>query len=118
MLDRKFSQIPITKDDNFAALLTADTVVRWLGSQVADDVFSLRETQICDVLPYAEDPENYSFAPRETTLFEVLERFRNFEARGKRLDAILMTQTGKKSEAFLGIVTVADLPKLLSKLQP
>jgi predicted transcriptional regulator len=117
MHKHSFSQIPITKSGSFHALLTANTVARWLGAQVDDDVFSVDETTIVEVLKYTEDPENHSFLSKGSTLFQVLECFDDFVHRGKRLEAVLITERGKQSEALLGILTVYDLPKVLSKIQ-
>lgn len=111
-----FSQIPITRSGNFLALLTTNTITRWLGTQVADEIFSM-ETKVAEVLQYREDPENHIFLSKGSALVQVLEHFDDFERRGKRLEAVLITETGKKSEKLLGILTVYDLPKVLSKIQ-
>lgn len=116
MHKHSFSQIPITKSGSFLALLTANTITRWLGAQVADFVFSVDETTIAEVLKYTEDPMNHTFLSRGSTLFQVLECFDDFERRGKRLEAILITEKGKKSEALLCILTVYDFPKVLSNI--
>jgi predicted transcriptional regulator len=117
MHKHSFSQIPITKSGSFLALLTANTVARWLGAQVDDDDFSADGTTIAKVLKYTEDPENHAFLSKGSTLFQVLERFDVFERRGKSLEAVLITEKGNKSEALLGILTVFDLPKVLIKIQ-
>jgi hypothetical protein len=113
MFEGSFSQIPIYDDGNgFQGLLTANTVARWLGANVKDDLFSLDETSVADVFGFTEDKDNFSFLSRDSTLFEALERFQTYESNGKRLEAILITQTGKPSEALLGITTVWDLPRI------
>ena len=117
MHKHSFSQIPITTSGTYLALLSANTIARWLGSQVDDDVFSVDETTIGEVLKYAEDTEDHTFMSKGSTLFQVLECFDDFERRGKRLEAVLITEKGNKSEALLGILTVFDLPKVLIKIQ-
>jgi len=54
---------------------------------------------------------------RDSTLFEALERFQDFERRGKKLEAVLITQNGKLSETLLGIITIWDLPKIYEALE-
>ena len=117
MFEQSFSQMPVYDGAIFVGLLTANTVARWLGASVAEDIFSLSETPVSDVLGYTEDKNNFSFLRRDSTLFEVLERFQTFEREGKRLEAILITQNGKLSEALLGIVTIWDLPKIHEALE-
>ncbi len=79
-------------------------------------MFSLRETTIAQVLKYTEDPENHCFLGRTASLFDALARFEDFTARGKDLDAILLTHNVRADEALLGILTLYDLPKILELL--
>ena len=50
MLQKSFSQIPIYTDKEFKALLTTNTVTRWLGSSIEEDIFILSETTIKNIL--------------------------------------------------------------------
>ncbi len=111
-----FSQLPILSDGKVVALLTSETVVRWLASELCNDLVSLSETKIEAVLPHTEDREHYCFLPRRATLQEALARFEDFTGRGKDLDAVLITQDGKCDQGLLGILTVYDLPAILETL--
>jgi CBS domain-containing protein len=116
MAKKDISQVPITAKDNFKALLTNDTITRWLGLNVKEDIFCLSECAIGKVLEYAESADNFKFISKTSTLFETMETFHVFENQGKKLDAALITETGKESEKIIGIVTVADFPKMIQKL--
>lgn len=118
MYGQSFSQLPIYNGSAFAGLLTSDTVARWLGACVNDDVFSLMETLVQEVLQYSEttDGTNVQFISRNTTLFDVLELFQTFEHQGRRLEAILITHNGKPDEKALGIITVWDLHTIYKAL--
>lgn len=116
MFERSYSQIPVYDDDSFTGLLTTNTVSRWLGSCVQDDIFSLEETPVFTVLHYAEVEDNYRFLSRHATLFEAIEAFNSHEKRGKRLESILITERGKPSESLLGIITIWDLPRIHQEL--
>ncbi|MGI9076789.1 MAG: CBS domain-containing protein, partial [Gemmatimonadaceae bacterium] len=50
MRENGFSQVPVMEDTHFAGLLTSDAVTRWLGAQIEDDVISLGEARVADVL--------------------------------------------------------------------
>jgi predicted transcriptional regulator len=117
MAERSYSQLPISGPSGFAGLLTANTVTEWLGANVAADIFSLRETTIAEVLKHTEPADAHVFLSRRATLYEVLEQFHKAEAQGKRLNAVLVTENGRPTEALMGIVTVSDLPELLGKLK-
>jgi len=114
----KFSQLPVTDAGQFLGLLTSNTVARWLGGEAKEEIVSLADTSVRDVLRHTEDPDHFVFLARESTLFEVLEHFDGFEARGKRLDALLVTHAGKRSETLLGIITLWDTPKILKLVGP
>jgi len=117
MRENGFSQAPVVEDTSFVGLLTSDCVARWLGAQVQDDVISLGEARVDDVLRFAESEDNYAFVGRTLSLVALLEEFAGFEERGERLDAVLITESGKQSEKLLGIVTIADLPRVLAALR-
>lgn len=107
-----YSQAPVLRGGRYLELLTANTITRWLGANVADEIFSLLETSISDVLKYTEDPEHVVFLRPETPVFEALELIQRQEAKGKRVEAILVTNSGKPGESLLGMLTIWDLPKL------
>jgi hypothetical protein len=83
-----------------------------------EEIVSLADTSVRDVLRHTEDPNHFVFLSREATLFNVLEHFDDFEARGKRLDALLVTHAGKPNETLLGIITLWDTPKILKRVGP
>jgi len=116
MREGSFSQLPVTVDARVAALLTSETIARWLASEIANDLVSLADTPISNVLPHAEDPNQYCFLPRSATVFDVLDRFEDYVSRGKDLDAILITDSGNSDQTLLGIVTIHDLPAALKML--
>lgn len=111
-----FSQLPVLSEGKVIALLTAETIVRWLASEVSNDLVSLLDTKIEAVLPHTEEQEHYCFLPRQATLQDAVARFEDFTARGKDLDAILISQDGKPDQKLLGILTVYDLPAILETL--
>lgn len=119
MYEHDYSQIPIVGNGTFAGLLTSNTIVRWLGARSNRGTVgpNQMETPIADVLRYSEYADNYRFVSRDTTLFEVLEYFQDYEQKGKRLDALLITHHGKSTESFLGIITVWDFPRVYQSLK-
>lgn len=112
MAKHRFSQVPIYGQEGFIALLSANTVTMWLGANVDEDIVSLGETSVKEVLDYAEDADNCLFVGKTTSLVEVLQAFHDYQSGGKRLEAVLITETGSPSQSVLGIITVWDLPRI------
>jgi predicted transcriptional regulator len=116
MFQKSFSQLPVIDESkSITDILTANTIARWLAQKIEDDVFSLEETKIIEVLNFQEYKENYQIISRKTTLFEIIELFSNRLRKGY-FDAAIITQNGKNNEKILGIVTQADLSSIYQKL--
>jgi predicted transcriptional regulator len=109
-----FSQLPVLDSGSLIAVVTTNSVVRWLGANVTEDIFSLQESTVEDVLKHAEFPDNFELVSRDCDVFKVLDLFRSHDEEGRRLDAILITNSGKTSEKMLGIISPWDLPRLHS----
>jgi CBS domain-containing protein len=112
MLAGSFSQLPVCDDGRLAALLTAETIARWLGSKLESGLGLVEEEPVAAILEFTEDPDIYRIVPRTSTVFDLLELFDDFAARGKYLDAVLITHQGKAAETPLSIVTTFDIPTL------
>lgn len=110
-----FSQLPIYDEQTFRGLLTAETIARWLAGTL-EDGFAL-EAPVSDVVQHQEDPDNYTFFGRTATVADGLAAFDTFLRRGKRLEAVLVTHSGHKTESPLAIVTIHDVPKLRQAIQ-
>jgi predicted transcriptional regulator len=116
MFQKNFSQLPVIDESkSIIDILTANTIVRWLAQKIEDDIFSLEETKIIEVLNFQEYKENYQIINRKTTLFEIIELFSSRLRKGY-FDAAIITQNGKSSEKILGIITQADLSSVYQKL--
>ena len=112
MRDGSFSQLPVYDGTIFVGLLTAGTVARWVAGNLADGQELMEEEKVADVLRHQEDPENHAFLGRSSTVLDGLAAFDSFLHRGKQLEAVLLTDSGRPTEPPLGIVTIHDIPKL------
>ncbi len=116
MFENSFSQLPVYENNKFYDLLTNNTISRWLGANVKEEIISLRETPVIEVLIFTEVKDNYYFLEKDASIESALEKFNEFEAMGTPLDAILITQNGSPMEELIGIITYTDLPKILNLL--
>jgi predicted transcriptional regulator len=113
MLAGAFSQLPVLSGRGIVALLTAETIARWVGASLQGDLGLIEEVTVEEVLAFTEDPHHHwEVTARDRTAFEALARFDYYATRGWSLDALLITANGKPTEAVLGILTTFDIPKL------
>ncbi len=116
MFENDLSQLPVVSQDGVTGILTTNTIVRWLGAQVAEDIFSLTETTVAEVLQYKEEDETWKCIPRHSTLVEAVEFFEQELHQGHRPVALIITHSGRQHEKPLGIITPWDLPEIYQRI--
>ena len=114
MYEGDYSQLPVLENENFVDLLTSDTIVRWIAANKEEGGYLLENVTIREVLTYKEFDENYKFISRNTTLIEALKVFEEVEYKKQPLDALLITNDGKKEQKLLGIITHYDVSRMVS----
>jgi CBS domain-containing protein len=113
MREGGFSQLPVYHDKwQFAGLLTANTLARWLASAVTDGILELDPVPISTVIAYTEDNKHVAFAKPQDTLDRVMQAFQQAQDDGRRREAVLIAANGKRDREPLGIITVHDLGKV------
>ena len=113
---RNFSQVPVMSHGRLVGLLTTTTVSRWLAAQARHGLVDLTDHSVGDALKHIEHEGNWRVVARSALLADVLDAFDVAKAAGKRLDAVLVTHSGRPTEALIGIITIHDMPKILRSL--
>ena len=111
LYEANYSQMPVRDRDAWIGLLTTDTIARWTAARTARGLSYDESTPVREVLPYAEDPDNFRIVSEQTTAAEVSQLFERVAAQGRVLVAVLVTPTVGPPDP-LGIVTAFDLPRL------
>ena len=112
LYEADFSQMPVRDRDAWVGLLTTDTIARWTAARSARGLGYDETTPVREVLPYAEDPDNFRVVGADATADSVVALFDGFAADGRSLAAVLVTPLGEPQGGLLGIVTAADLPRI------
>ena len=110
-----YSQFPVYEGDRFIGLLTENGITRCLAHHTVTKLTLIEcaEILIENLLPEEEARSNCSFIARNISVDEVIEQFSD----SLFLEAVLITQNGKKSEKLLGIATRWDILKYLQRNQ-
>jgi predicted transcriptional regulator len=112
-----YTQAPVYDDGRMIGLLTSNMIVKWMGiSLSSDDSFDIERVKISDVLKIAGHENNYEVVSVNKSLFEIPELFYRWQQRGKKLEAVFITQNGDISEPLKGIITKRDLPQVYREL--
>ena len=73
MKENEFSQVIVKADDAFS-LVTTEGIAEWLTHQIVEDVISISETKLSDVLPH-EVPDSFVVIDRNKTLDHARDAF-------------------------------------------
>jgi predicted transcriptional regulator len=104
---RDYSQFPAYEGERFKGLLTENGITRWLAHHVDTSLslIDLDDVPVTKVLAKEDDRKNHRFVARATRVDDVSSLF----AAHALLEAVLITATGKETEALLGIATRWDI---------
>lgn len=110
----KHSQFPVFENNELIGLLTENGIANWLAEHVDDDVFSLSETSVKDVVMVEENKDDYILVSDKMSVYEAEALFYNrFKSNNKVLTLIISTkEKPKHANDLVGIVTAWDLPDL------
>lgn len=118
MVEGDFTRLPVYDDDGtFVGLLTANAIARWVAARLAGPTNSLMEEPVDVVLGYGEN-SRYEVVDKRRLVTDVVALFQDAHRKGRRLETVLVTPTGAKTEKPMGIVTIQDLPDLYALITP
>lgn len=111
-----YSQLPVVEHETVVAMLTSNMIIRWLGKNLPMASLDLKQILVSDLLRHTVQEDNFKVISAEASLFEALDLFCHYQAKKKKLEAILITRHGHPGEPLLGIITNRDLPLIQREL--
>ncbi|MFW5891120.1 MAG: CBS domain-containing protein, partial [bacterium] len=116
--DYDFTQFPIFSNEEFIGVLSENGITRWLSRKVEDDVLSIKETKVEEVLDLEESKDNFGFINPSANVFDLLNKFQKGYRNHNKSLILLVTgkKDPKKSSDFTGIITYADLQKIYNHI--
>ena len=78
---------------------------------------SFSQVKIADVLAHTEDEAHTAFLGVNASVYDAIEMFESSQVRGQRLEALLITDSGKADGKLLGLLTIWDLPELYQAIE-
>ena len=101
MRDEDFSQV-VVQQDGVLGLLSAEGIARWLADQ--DGAVDTSAVTVADVIPH-EPAGSFRILSAQQTVSDARAVFE----RGRRVFAVIVTESGDPTETPLGLVTPWDV---------
>ncbi|WP_144789240.1 CBS domain-containing protein [Lysinibacillus fusiformis] len=109
---RKYTQFPVYLNKQFRGLITTVGITNWLASKIGGDYLPKGIPTLHDILMHEKNRVNYKFVSRYITIYEAEEIFKLGVERGRRFEALLITEHGKPHQKLIGIITPLDIVKI------
>ncbi|MEK5230356.1 CBS domain-containing protein [Lysinibacillus sp. FSL K6-0232] len=109
---RKYTQFPVYHNKQFRGLITTVGITNWLASTMGGNQLPNKVPTLHDILIHEKNRVNYKFISRYITIYEAEEIFKQGVERGKRFEALLITEHGKPHQKLIGIITPLDIVKV------
>ncbi|WP_099355588.1 CBS domain-containing protein [Fredinandcohnia onubensis] len=106
--NNSYTKFPIYKDGTCIGILTSGAIMKWMAKQLSNDSIDLSNIRVGEVIPY-ETKHLIEIVDQNCDIFAVEEKFEKRHAHGKKLEAVIITETGQIDEKPLGIITSWDL---------
>jgi len=106
-----FTHVPVLKDDKMVGVFSENTIFTFFTEKeeaIFDDEMTIEDFN--EFIPIDKHPsEVFIFVPRNITMLEIEEIFKNEINDNKRISAIFITENGKEDEKLLGLITPWDI---------
>lgn len=111
---RKYTQFPVYDGNIFKGLITTVGITNWLATSMSGSHLPKQVPTLQDILQHEKNAAsaNYKFISRYITIYEAEEIFKQGVERGRRFEALLITEHGKPHQKLIGIVTPIDIMKV------
>jgi predicted transcriptional regulator len=106
-----FSQVPVYDEREFVGLLTEGGIIKWISENMIAGLVQIEDAKAQDILPLEEE-HNVHFISRKKTIYDLEDIFEDYYEKNKKLEAILITETGQETQKPIGIVTSWDLVQI------
>lgn len=107
--EMKFNQIPIYDNAKFIGLVTANGITYWMADEMTEEIISREMPTLLDILNHEKQKNTFQFIKSALSIYEAEDFFKKAVTGGRRLEALLITQSGGPDEKLIGIITPLDL---------
>lgn len=106
--EKEILKLPIYENNKFIGLVTSRAIAKWLQKHIENNTIGLSGV-VKDLLEY-EKKSQYEFVASSMTVYEA---WHLFQSSPKKLDALLLTESGRQEDTIEAIITYDDLLKYI-----
>ena len=106
--EKEILKLPIYENNKFIGLATSRAIAKWLQKHIQNNTIELSGT-VKDLLDF-EKKSQYEFIASSMTVYEA---WHLFQASPKKLDALLLTESGRQEDVIEAVITYDDLLKYI-----
>lgn len=111
MVDKTYTYVPILENGVIIGVFSESTLLDIINKDGIIDVD--KDTTFSEIFDYLKienhSTEEFDFVSRNTSVYDVEDKFKDYFKRQKRLGCIYITENGRSSEKVLGMLTAWDV---------
>ncbi|MDO5793354.1 MAG: CBS domain-containing protein [Turicibacter sp.] len=102
--EKEILKLPIYENDKFVGLVTSRAIAKWLQKHIENNTIELSGS-VKDLLDY-EKKSQYEFVAQSMTVYDA---WHLFQSSPKKLDALLLTESGRQEDQIEAVITYDDV---------
>lgn len=106
--EKEILKLPIYENDKFVGLVTSRAIAKWLQKHIENNTIELSGS-VKDLLDY-EKKSQYEFVAQSMTVYDA---WHLFQSSPKKLDALLLTESGRQEDQIEAVITYDDVLKYI-----
>ena len=106
--EKEILKLPIYENDKFIGLVTSRAIAKWLQKHIENNTIELSGS-VKDLLDY-EKKSQYEFVAQSMTVYDA---WHLFQSSPKKLDALLLTESGRQEDQIEAVITYDDVLKYI-----
>ncbi len=110
MEDKGYSKLPVVRNREVVGLLYIEDIASWACGVLRNE---RGMDTVGKVMVDIYKRSSVVFISKNTSVYEIPPTFTRGLKKGKKIDAIFITETGSKKEKIIGVITAKDLPQIL-----
>lgn len=106
--EKEILKLPIYENDKFVGLVTSRAIAKWLQKHIENNTIELSGS-VKNLLD-CEKKSQYEFVSQSMTVYDA---WHLFQSSPKKLDALLLTESGRQEDQIEAVITYDDVLKYI-----